>query len=156
MVTARSNGVPRRPDVADLPPALAAEQLALKLGIEITRWEPELIVATLPVAGNRQPTGLLHGGANAVLAETVGSLAAAAHAGPGAAVVGLELSCTHHRAVTAGLVTATCVPVHLGQTVTTHQIEITDDAGRRTASARLTCLIRRNQAQRRDSNDVGR
>lgn len=108
-MNARENGTFWRPDLSDLPPTLAGEQLALKLGIEVVRWEPDLIVATMPVAGNRQPMGLLHGGANAVLAETLGSLAAAAHAGPGASVVGLELSCTHHRAVTSGRVTGTFV-----------------------------------------------
>ncbi|HEY8534357.1 MAG TPA: hotdog fold thioesterase [Micromonospora sp.] len=143
-MNARENGTFWRPDLSDLPPTLAGEQLALKLGIEVVRWEPDLIVATMPVAGNRQPMGLLHGGANAVLAETLGSLAAAAHAGPGASVVGLELSCTHHRAVTSGRVTGTCRPLHLGQTVTTHHIEITDERGRLTSSARLTCLIKRS------------
>lgn len=140
----RENGTFWRPSLSDLPRAIADEQLALKLGIEVIRWEPDVIVATMPVAGNRQPMGLLHGGANAVLAETLGSLAAATHAGPGGTVLGLELSCTHHRAVTAGRVTGTCRPVHLGQTVTTHHIEITDERGRLTSSARLTCLIKRS------------
>ncbi|PZM94409.1 MAG: hypothetical protein DIU79_09745 [Actinobacteria bacterium] len=94
MVSPRENGTFWRPSLSDLPRAIADEQLALKLGIEVIRWEPDVIVATMPVAGNRQPMGLLHGGANAVLAETLGSLAAATHAGPGGTVLGLELSCT--------------------------------------------------------------
>ena len=49
------------------------EQLTERLGIKLTEWSPDRVVGTMPVAGNRQPYGLLHGGANAALAETVGS-----------------------------------------------------------------------------------
>ncbi len=96
----------------------------------------------MPVEGNRQPYGLLHGGASAVLAETMGSIASAVHAGPGRVVVGIELSCSHHRAATAGTVTAVAVPLSLGRTVATYEIAVSDEQRRRVCTARLTCLIR--------------
>ncbi|WP_367138886.1 hotdog fold thioesterase [Saccharothrix sp. HUAS TT1] len=122
--------------------AVAHEQLTTKLGIEITRWEADRLVGTMPVKGNRQPYGLLHGGANAALAETLGSIAAAMHAAPERLAVGLELSCTHHRAVTEGVVTGVCTPVHRGRSTATYEIVITDDQDRRACTARLTCFLK--------------
>jgi 1,4-dihydroxy-2-naphthoyl-CoA hydrolase len=115
-----------------------------KLGIEIVEVSPERIVASIPVEGNRQPLGLLHGGANAALAETIGSIAAVLNAGPGRVAVGLELSCTHHRAARSGRVTGVCTPLHVGRTTSTFETVITDDEGRRTCTARLTCIVREN------------
>nr|WP_168590266.1 hotdog fold thioesterase [Saccharopolyspora sp. ASAGF58] len=120
----------------------ADEQLTERMGIEIVEWDPDRVVATMPVAGNRQPYGLLHGGANAVLAETLGSIAAALHAGADRIAVGLELSCTHHRAATEGVVTGVATPVHRGRSTATFDIVITDEKDRRTCSARLTCVLR--------------
>ena len=71
--------------------------LAHSMGIKILSASGTEVVATMPVAGNVQPYGLLHGGASCVLAETIGSLAAALHAGPGRVVVGIEISATRHR-----------------------------------------------------------
>ena len=104
----------------------------------------------MPVEGNQQPFGLLHGGATCALVETVGSWAAALHAGPDRQVVGIELNVHYLRAATAGAVTAVCTPVRRGRTLATFRIEVTDDAGRPTASARLTCMIlpERPEAQR--------
>lgn len=118
------------------------EQLATRMGIEIIDWTPDRVVGTMPVAGNRQPYGLLHGGANAVLAEGLGSVAAALNAGAGRAAVGLELSCTHHRAATEGVVTGVATPLHKGNSTATYEIVITDHRGKRTCSARLTCVLR--------------
>ncbi|WP_375546577.1 PaaI family thioesterase [Actinophytocola gossypii] len=112
------------------------------MGIEITEWDPKRVVATMPVAGNLQPYGLLHGGANATLAETAGSIAAALNAGEDRVALGLELSCTHHRAARSGVVTAVATPLHVGRTTSTFEIVITDDEDRRTCSARLTCVVR--------------
>lgn len=120
----------------------AEEQLADRLGIEITEWSPDRVVGTMPVAGNRQPYGLLHGGANAALAESLGSIAAALHAGHERIAVGLELSCTHHRAATEGHVTGEATPVHRGQRTATYEITVTDERGKRTCTARLTCVLR--------------
>ncbi|HEY3752477.1 MAG TPA: hotdog fold thioesterase [Pseudonocardiaceae bacterium] len=115
-----------------------------KLGIEVLEVSTERIVATMPVEGNRQPLGLLHGGANAALAETIGSIAAVLNAAPGRIAVGLELSCTHHRAAKAGKVTGVCTPLHVGRTTSTFETVITDEDGRRTCTARLTCIVRDN------------
>lgn len=124
----------------DLPPSPGP--LAEKMGVRIVEARPGHVVATMPVEGNTQPFGLLHGGASAVLAETVGSIAGWLHAGPGNAVVGVDLSCTHHRAAREGTVTATATPLSEGRTVCSYDIRITDDDGRAVCTARLTCLIR--------------
>jgi 1,4-dihydroxy-2-naphthoyl-CoA hydrolase len=116
------------------------EQLNDKMGIEIVDWNPDRVVATMPVKGNRQPYGLLHGGANAVLAEAVGSVCAAIKGG-GRPTVGLELSCTHHRGVKEGLVTGVATPLHVGRSTVTVEIVISDEEGRRTCTARLTCMV---------------
>lgn len=121
----------------------ADEQLTDRMGIEVTEYHPDRVVATMPVTGNRQPYGLLHGGANAVLAETVGSIAAALWGMPDLKPVGLELSCAHHRAVTGGVVTAVCTPQHRGRSTASFEIVISDEQERRTCTARLTCLFRR-------------
>lgn len=120
----------------------ADEQLADRMGLKITEHSPDRVVGTLPVAGNRQPYGLLHGGANAVLAETLGSVAAAINAGRDRIALGLELSCTHHRAATDGIVTGVATPVHRGRGTATYEIVVTDDKDRRTCTARLTCILR--------------
>src|ERR1700748_2214401 len=102
--------------VRDLEVQYPDEQLAKKMGIEITSWEPWHVAGTMPVAGTRQPFGLLHGGANAVLAETLGSTAAALHGMPERSPVGLELACTHHRAALDGVVTGVATPLSVGRT----------------------------------------
>ncbi len=136
MVTVFPENLPGvRPEVAD-------QLLQDKMGIEITEWNPERVVATMPVEGNRQPYGLLHGGANATLAETIGSVAAALNAPEGRVALGLELSCTHHRAARDGLVTGVATPVHVGRSTSTYEIVITDEEGKRTCTARLTCIVR--------------
>ncbi len=91
-------------------------------------------------SGNRQPFGLLHGGASAALAETMGSYHGSL-VGGGKAPLGIELSCTHHRAAKDGIVTAVSTPLHVGRTLCTFEIAITDDADRRICTARLTVLL---------------
>ncbi|HEX2903779.1 MAG TPA: hotdog fold thioesterase, partial [Jatrophihabitans sp.] len=118
------------------------EQLADRVGITIIDNDPQRMVATMPVAGNRQPYGLLHGGASAVLAETLGSIAAALHAGPDSVAMGIELNCTHHRAATRGMVTGVCTPLHVGRTVSSFEIVVSGEDDRRICTARLTCAIR--------------
>lgn len=120
----------------------AGGELGRRMGIDILEASPERVVGTLPVEGNRQPYGLLHGGASAVLAETLGSVGAALHAGPDRIALGLELSATHHRAASAGIVTGVATPVHRGRSTATYEIVITDERGRRICTARLTCLLR--------------
>ena len=116
--------------------------LAHRMGITILSASATEVVATMPVAGNVQPYGLLHGGASCVLAETIGSLGAALHAGLGRVVVGIEISATHHRGASEGEVTAVARLAHGGRTLATYDVIITDTAGRRVCTSRLTCLIR--------------
>ena len=71
----------------------------------------------MPVEGNTQPYGLLHGGASVVLAETLGSLGSAIHAHPDRISVGVDINATHHRAATGGLVTGVATPLHLGRSI---------------------------------------
>jgi len=113
-----------------------------RLGIEIVSVTPDTVIATMPVAGNTQPYGLLHGGASAALAETVGSFGAMAHAGEGRIAVGVDLSITHHRAVTEGTVTAVAKALHRGGTIATYSVAIMDSEDRLVATARLTCLVK--------------
>lgn len=113
-----------------------------RMGIVLTEASVGRVAASMPVAGNTQPYGLLHGGASAALAETVGSYAAMLHAGEGRIAVGIELSCAHHRGAREGSVHAVATAVHEGNTLATYDIKIVDDAGRLVCSARLSCLIR--------------
>lgn len=132
-------------DPAALPALSTVEQLQDRMGLEIVSMSLDEVVGRLPVAGNRQPFGLLHGGANAVLAETLGSTLSALHALPERFPVGLELSCTHHGSATAGWITGVATPIHVGRSTSTTEIVITDENGRRTCTARLTCLHRDNR-----------
>jgi 1,4-dihydroxy-2-naphthoyl-CoA hydrolase len=121
------------------------EQLIDKLGIEILDCGSGYVRGTMPVAGNRQPVGIMHGGANAAFAETLGSIAAFLHVGPNGQAVGLDLSCTHHRWVGSGVVTGVATPLHEGRGSASYEIVITDDRGLRTCTARLTCAISRRR-----------
>jgi len=116
--------------------------LADKMGIEFTEFTIERAVATMPVEGNTQPVGLLHGGAYVVIGESLGSMAANLHAGPGRLAVGVDINATHTRSATSGIVTAVCTPVHLGRSITVHEIVVTDDQGRRCSTIRITNMIK--------------
>jgi 1,4-dihydroxy-2-naphthoyl-CoA hydrolase len=120
----------------------SAGTLPGRMGIKIVEASAERVVGTMPVAGNIQPYGLLHGGASCVLAETLGSLGSALHAGPGRVTVGIEISATHHRGAAEGQVTGVATLLHGGRTLTTFEIVITDEQGRRVCTSRLTCLLR--------------
>ncbi|WP_433258811.1 PaaI family thioesterase [Streptosporangium sp. CA-135522] len=112
------------------------------MGIEITEATPERVVGRMPVEGNVQLYGVLHGGASCVLAETLGSTGASLHAGAGRMAVGVEISATHHRPAGSGHVTGVATLLHGGRTLATYDIEITDDQGRRVCTSRLTCMLR--------------
>ncbi len=116
-------------------------ELDSKMGIEITEASPQRLVGTMPVVGNRQPMGLLHGGANVVLAESLGSVGSLIHAGPGRSVVGIDINATHHKSATEGIVTGVATAITLGKTLCVWEIVITNEAGERTCTARITCLI---------------
>lgn len=120
----------------------AAGTLIERMEIDVEAVTAEVARGRMPVAGNTQPYGLLHGGASAVLAETLGSLAAAAHAGADRIAVGVDLNCTHHRAARNGYVHGVATAAHRGGSVCSYEIVITDDDGARVCTARLTCLLR--------------
>ncbi len=122
--------------------AMSAGTLVERMRIEFLEASPDRMVARMPVAGNTQPYGLLHGGASAVLAETLGSVAAALHAGPDRVAVGLDINATHHRGPRSGHVTGTAVALTRGNTVACYEVAIVDEQGARVCTARLTCLIR--------------
>ena len=112
-----------------------------KLGIELVEISPERVVATMPVEGNTQPYGLLHGGASVALAETLGSVGSALHAMPDKLSVGVDINATHHRAATSGVVTGTATAIHLGRSSAAYEVVITDEAGKRVCTARITCAL---------------
>jgi 1,4-dihydroxy-2-naphthoyl-CoA hydrolase len=112
-----------------------------KMGIEIIEASPQRLVGRMPVEGNTQPFGLLHGGANVVLAESLGSVGTHLHAGPSRRIVGIEISASHHKSAAEGYVTAVATAVTLGKTLCTYNVEITNDKGEKTCTARITCLI---------------
>ena len=126
--------------LADMPHGMGG--LNEKLGVEILEFSAERVVGTMPVEGNTQPYGLLHGGASVVLAETLGSMGAGLHAGPGRIAVGLDINATHHRAARSGLVSGTATLLSAGRTLVSYDVVVTDDAGRRTCTSRITCLLR--------------
>lgn len=121
---------------------MSANTLPSRMGIKIIEASPRRVVGTMPVAGNTQPYGLLHGGASCVLAESLGSLGSVLHAGQDRVAVGIEISATHHRGATQGEVTGVATLLHGGRTLITYEIVITDDLGRRICTSRLTCMLR--------------
>ena len=137
-----SNEQPDRPDV-DLLALMADNMGALneRLGIELVEVTPTRLVATMPVEGNTQPYGLLHGGASIALAETLGSVGSAIHGHPDRQAVGVDINATHHRAARAGTVTGVATPIHLGRTMATWEIAVTDEDDRRLCTARITCAL---------------
>src|SRR3954447_7085216 len=112
-----------------------------KMGFELLAITPERVVGRMPVAGNTQPYGLWHGGASCVLAETLGSMAAYAHARPEKVAVGVDINATHHRAVRSGWVTGTATAIKLGRSVAMYEIVLVDDHDNRICTARLTCQL---------------
>ncbi|MDR6613861.1 MULTISPECIES: PaaI family thioesterase [Microbacteriaceae] len=116
-------------------------ELDVKMGVRILEQSAERVVATMPVEGNRQSFGLLHGGASVAFAEALGSWAAVIHAGPGRSAVGVDINATHHRAARSGLVTGVATAIRLGRTIASHEIVITDEDGNRLCTARITNLI---------------
>lgn len=112
-----------------------------KMGIELVEISAERVVGTMPVEGNTQPYGLLHGGASVVLAETLGSVGSAVHAHPDRLSVGIEINATHHRSATSGTVTGTATAIHLGRSMATYDVVITDEHGKRVCTSRITCAL---------------
>jgi 1,4-dihydroxy-2-naphthoyl-CoA hydrolase len=124
-------------------PGMSTEGTLIELmGIVITEATPDRVVATMPVKGNVQPYGLLHGGASCVLAETLGSIGSALHAAAYDKVaVGVDINATHHRAVRHGVVTGVATPIYLGRTTTSYEVVITDERDKRVCTVRITCQL---------------
>src|SRR5690242_9026816 len=120
-------------------------ELNERLGVVFLEATQERVVATMPVEGNRQPYGLLHGGASVALGETLGSTLAMLNCPPERSAVGIEINATHHRSALSGIVTGVARPLNVGRTLVTSEIVVTDDADRRVCTIRLTCLLRENR-----------
>jgi uncharacterized protein (TIGR00369 family) len=113
-----------------------------KLGVEIVEITTERIVGTMPVEGNTQPFGLLHGGASVALAETLGSIGSGVHAAQfGKVSVGVDINATHHRAARSGIVTGTATAIHLGRASAAYEVVIVDERGKRVCTSRITCAL---------------
>ncbi|MBD8029363.1 MULTISPECIES: PaaI family thioesterase [Corynebacterium] len=117
-------------------------ELDEKMGVKVIEESAERVVATMPVEGNRQSLGLLHGGAMVSLAEAVGSWAAVIHASTmGKVCVGVDINATHHKSSRDGLVTATATAIRLGRSVCSHEVVITNEDGDRLCTARITNMV---------------
>lgn len=126
--------------IASLPEGVG--RLNEKMGVVLTEISAERVVATMPVEGNTQPYGLLHGGASVVLAETLGSVGSGIHAHAlGKIAVGVDINATHHRAATGGVVTGVATALHLGRSAASYDVAITDERGRRVCTSRITCSL---------------
>ncbi|WP_420830510.1 hotdog fold thioesterase [Nocardioides aquaticus] len=140
-MTGMSHDDDATPDLDAFLAAMPAGALNEKMHVEIVEVSAERVVATMPVEGNTQPYGLLHGGASVVLAETLGSVGAALHAWPDKVAVGVDINATHHRAARAGTVTGVATPVHLGRSMASFEVVISDEQGRRVCTSRITCAL---------------
>ncbi len=118
-----------------------AGALGEKMDIQVIEATPQRLVGTMPVEGNTQPVGLLHGGASVVLAESLGSIGTQLHAGIDRRIVGVDINATHHKSATAGIVTGVATAISLGKTLCVYDVVITNEAGERTCTSRITCMI---------------
>lgn len=118
-------------------------ELTRRMGIEFIELGAEYSVARMPVEGNTQVVGLLHGGAYVVLGESLGSLSSAIHGGPDNVAMGIEINATHTRSVSSGWVTGTCRAISLGRTLCTHEIAVTDEDGNRLSTVRMTNYLKK-------------
>jgi 1,4-dihydroxy-2-naphthoyl-CoA hydrolase len=117
--------------------------LGAHLGLRITEIGEDFLRGTLPVdQRTKQPYGRLHGGASCVLAEELGSFAAALCTDPKEAfVVGLDINANHIRGVTGGIVTGTARPLHIGRATQVWEIRIEDEQQKLVCISRLTLSV---------------
>lgn len=132
------------PNAAELANESYRESYLGKLGIVIEEWTTERVVASMPVEGNTQPDGFLHGGATMSLAESLASMGAAGVAGwPNRLVMGLQQTCNFLSTATTGSVRGIATPVNVGRTTHLWDVDITSvETGRRVAAARVTIAVR--------------
>ena len=118
----------------------AGGELCEKMGIEFIELGHDHLRATAPVEGNRQPLGLFHGGGHVVLAESLASMHSFLLSG-GKNVVGVDLNATHLRAARDGVITGRAEVLHQGRTIVSHEVKMTDEAGRLLSIVRITNMI---------------
>lgn len=137
------------PNAAQLANETYKESYLGKLGIVMEEWTTERVVATMPVEGNTQPDGFLHGGATMSLAESLASMGAAGVAGwPNRAVMGLQQTCNFLSTATSGLVRGVATPVNVGRTTQLWDVDVISvETGRRIAAARVTIAVREPRAK---------
>jgi len=129
------------PDYLSIIKERGSGALDKKMGIQITEASLTRLVGTMPVEGNTQPMGILHGGASVVLAESLGSIGTQLNAGADRMIVGIDINATHHKATYPGVVTGVATAVSIGKTLCCWDIVITNENGQRTCTARITCMI---------------
>ncbi len=143
-VNAQGQATGTEPDSTRLVGRIDPGELDHKLNIEFEEQTPERVVATMPVEGNRQGHGILHGGASIALAESTGSWAAVLHAAQfGKIAVGIEVNATHHSSATEGTVRAVATPIKLGRSMTSHEVVMTHvETGRRLCTVRISNYLK--------------
>lgn len=117
--------------------------LDTKMGISFSYIAADRCEGQMPVAGNNQPFGILHGGANAVLAESLASIASLFLVAESEIAVGLQVQMTHHAAAKSGNVTGIAQLIHSGRSIATYQVEIRDESGKLTSSGQVVCFLKR-------------
>ena len=130
-----------QPSVEEFLSTFPMGDLNEKMGIALVEVSPQRVVATMPVEGNTQPYGLLHGGASVVLAESLGSTGSALHAHPDRIAMGVDINATHHRAARVGVVTGVATAIHLGRSTACYEVVVSDQDGKRVCTARITCAL---------------
>lgn len=132
----------------DMLNAQSKDTMAETLDIRFIEVSDHFLKATMPVdRRTHQPYGLLHGGASAALAETLGSVASWLCIDPEKQIcVGIEINCNHVRGKKDGIVTGTAMPLHLGATTHVWDIKITDEKEKLICISRLTVAVLKRKA----------
>lgn len=132
----------KKPDL-DFLNQMGKDSITGFLGIRYTAFGEDYLEAEMPVTlKTKQPFGLLHGGANVVLAESLGSVAALLCLEDAAAYpVGLEINANHLKGVREGKVTGRATPIHLGRSTQVWEIKISDKDGDLSCISRITLAI---------------
>lgn len=133
------------PEMAEWLEKRGLGELADKMGIKIVSINGNHGVATMPAEGNRQPIGIVHGGAYVVIAETLGSMCATLAAGPDRHAVGIEINASHTKSCKEGLITATARAINIGRNLATHEVAVEDEQGNRLSTVRITNFLRDNR-----------
>jgi uncharacterized protein (TIGR00369 family) len=122
-------------------------ELPKRMQIEFLELSAERSVARMPVAGNRQVVGILHGGAHLVLGESLGSISSAIHGGPGRIAMGIDINATHTGSINEGWVVGTCTAIALTRNMAVHEIVVTEEStGRRLSTVRITNVLKERRA----------